>query len=77
MNEHYSIVIQWSEKDQCFVASLPEWGNYNTHGDSYEEVLAKAQEVLTSLIKLSVSQGRSLPKPKTFQITAQVASTSS
>ncbi|MGL4882089.1 MAG: type II toxin-antitoxin system HicB family antitoxin [Waterburya sp.] len=68
MNEPYSIIIQWSEKDNCFVATLPEWGNYNTHGNSYEEALDKAQEVLTSLIKLSVSQGKVLPKPKTFQI---------
>jgi antitoxin HicB len=72
MNEHYSIIIQWSEKDNCFVASLPEWGNYNTPGDSYEQALEKAQEVLTSLIKLSVSQGKALPKPKMFQITSKV-----
>ncbi len=72
MNEPYSIIIQWSDKDNCFVATLPEWGNYNIPGDSYEQALEKAQEVLTSLIKLSVSQGKSLPKPKTFQITSAV-----
>ncbi|NEO00536.1 MAG: type II toxin-antitoxin system HicB family antitoxin, partial [Moorea sp. SIO3I7] len=30
----YSILIQWSEEDNSYVASLPEWGNYaRTHGD--------------------------------------------
>lgn len=67
MNEHYSIVIQWSEKHSCFVASLPEWGNYNTQGSSYEQALAKAQEVLATLTKLYISQGKSLPVAKTFQ----------
>ncbi|MCC0176666.1 type II toxin-antitoxin system HicB family antitoxin [Waterburya agarophytonicola K14] len=68
MNDNYSIVIQWSQKDNCFVASLPEWNNQNTHGESYEQALDKAQQVLAYLIKSSLSQGKSLPKARTFQI---------
>ena len=68
MNDNnYSIVIQWSQKDNCFVASLPEWGDRNTHGQSYEEALLNAKKILSSLIKASKSQGKSLPKAKTFQ----------
>ncbi|MDJ0568897.1 MAG: type II toxin-antitoxin system HicB family antitoxin [Pleurocapsa sp. MO_192.B19] len=72
MNDHYSIVIQWSEKDDCFVASLPEWKNRNTQGESYEQALENAQKVLNSLIESSISQGKSLPEPKIFQITSLV-----
>lgn len=68
MNNNYSIVIQWSEKDNCFVASLPEWNNLNAQGNSYEEVLANAQVVLKSMVDLSVSQGESLPEPATFNV---------
>ena len=68
MDHNYSIVIQWSKKDNCFVASLPEWDNYNTHGESYEQVLDKAQQILASLIESFVSEGQSLPEAKTFQI---------
>lgn len=68
MNDNYSIVIQWSEKYNCFVASLPEWDNRNTQGESYEEVLANAQVILKSLVDLSVSQGESLPEPATFNV---------
>lgn len=33
---HYSIIIQWSDEDRCFVVSLPEWGKFcHTHGDTY------------------------------------------
>ena len=68
MNDNYSIVIQWSEKDNCFVASLPEWDNRNAQGDSYEKALANAQEVLKSLVDSSVSQGELLPEPETFKV---------
>ena len=47
MTNHYTIIIQWSEEDKCFVVSLPEWGEFcHTHGDTYEEALKNAQEVL-------------------------------
>ena len=39
----YTIVIQWSDEDQCFVVSLPEWGFCHTHGDTYEEALKNAK----------------------------------
>lgn len=72
MDNNYSIIIQWSQKDNCFVASLPEWDNYNTHGESYEQVLDNAQKILASLIESFRSQGRPLPKAKTFQIPSTV-----
>jgi len=72
VNSNYSIVIQWSQKNNCFVASLREWNNQNTNGKSYEEALANAQKMLATLIKLSASQGQSLPQAKTFQIASVV-----
>ena len=47
MNNQYSIIIQWSDEDQKYVVSLPEFGPYaHTHGNSYEEALKNGQEVL-------------------------------
>ena len=32
----YTVVIQWSDEDRCYVVSLPEWGPYcKAHGDTY------------------------------------------
>ena len=46
-NYSYIIIIQWSEQDNCFVVSVPEWGEfYHTHGETDQEVLENAQEVL-------------------------------
>jgi antitoxin HicB len=42
---HYSTVIQWSDNDQAFLVTLPEWEgqvfNPVTHGETYEEALKK------------------------------------
>ncbi len=68
MNSRYSIIIQWSEEDQKYVVSLPEFGPYaHTHGDTYEEAFKNAQEVLELLIDTYQEQGRELPQPKTLQ----------
>lgn len=72
MNNNYSIVIQWSQKDNCFVATLPEWGDRNTQGDSYEQALANAQKILSYLIDSSIAKKQSLPKVKTFQVASVV-----
>ncbi|MDF5729652.1 MAG: type II toxin-antitoxin system HicB family antitoxin [Rhizonema sp. PD38] len=25
---HYTIIIQWSDEDECYVVSFPEWGEF-------------------------------------------------
>ncbi|MFB6277505.1 MAG: type II toxin-antitoxin system HicB family antitoxin [Halothece sp.] len=65
----YSIFIQWSEEDQAYIASLPEWGEYaRTHGETYEEALNKAKEVLADLIYGYQQKGKSLPEPETIKV---------
>ncbi|NJL38959.1 MAG: type II toxin-antitoxin system HicB family antitoxin [Leptolyngbyaceae cyanobacterium SM1_4_3] len=67
MASHYTIIIQWSEEDQCYVVSLPEWGEYcHTHGDTYEEALQNAREVLELLTESALGTGRPLPEPRLF-----------
>src|SRR2546421_499203 len=48
----YTVIIQWSDEDQVYVVSLPEWGPYaKTHGSTYAEAAANAQEVLELLME--------------------------
>ncbi len=66
MKSHYSILIQWSDEDECYVASLPEFGAYaSTHGATYEEALHNASEALTLLVE----ETQSLPRPQTYEMT--------
>ena len=65
----YSILIQWSELDGTYIASLPEWGKFaSTHGDTYEEALEQAKDVLADLIYACEQTGRSLPEPKVLHV---------
>ena len=67
MSYHYTIIIQWSQEDNCFVVSLTEWGEFcHTHGDTYQEALDNAQEVLEMLIESCLQDGEPLPEPKTL-----------
>ena len=64
MKSHYSVVIQWSDEDACYIASLPEFGEYaKTHGATYEEALKNAQEVL----ELLTEGDEPLPEPATYR----------
>jgi antitoxin HicB len=51
---HYSMVVEWSEEDQAYLVTLPEWEgrvfNPVTHGDTYEEAVARGHEVLELLV---------------------------
>jgi predicted RNase H-like HicB family nuclease/uncharacterized protein YuzE len=52
---HYSLLIQWSDEDQAYVVTLPEWSGTVlqpvTHGATYAEAAENAQEVLDMLVK--------------------------
>jgi antitoxin HicB len=74
MKYRYTILIQWSDQDQCYVVSLPEWGEFcHTHGETYAEALQNAQEVLELLIESAIAEGEPLPEPQTFGKTLQAA----
>jgi predicted RNase H-like HicB family nuclease len=73
MNYQYSIFIQWSNEDQKYIVSLPEFGPYaHTHGDSYEEALKNGQEVLELLIEDYQTRNKPLPKPSNLKVTVEV-----
>jgi predicted RNase H-like HicB family nuclease len=61
------MVIQWSDEDQVYVASLPEFGkSCKTHGDTFVEAAKNGQEVLELLIETYQAEGRPLPAPTLF-----------
>ena len=71
IDKNYSILIQWSEEDQCYVATLPEFAGSVmqpcTDGTTYEEAARHGQEVIKSLVELFQKQGKELPQPQILQ----------
>jgi predicted RNase H-like HicB family nuclease len=64
--QRYSVIIQWSEEDQAYVVTLPEWGGCHTHGSTYEEAARNAQEVLDLLTETEAAEGQPLPPAHGF-----------
>ena len=67
----YSMLIAWSEEDQAYVVSFPEWEAAgligHTHGGSYEEAVRNGQEVLHMLAESAKRDGETLPEPNVFE----------
>lgn len=63
----YAMEIRWSDEDQVFIVSLPEWGRFaKTHGSTYEEAAKNGREVLEMLIEGELAEGKKLPRPRIF-----------
>jgi predicted RNase H-like HicB family nuclease len=66
----YSILIQWSDEDQAYLVTLPEWADRVlgpvTHGETYEEAIRDGQEALEALIASAQQHQEPLPEPRVF-----------
>ena len=62
----YSIIIEWSEEDNKFLATLPDFPYCTTHGDSYEEALKNARKVLELLVEGYRQDNQPLPQPRSY-----------
>ena len=60
---HYSISIQWSNRDQAYLVNVPELPGCHTHGDTYEEALKNGLEVIQLWIEAVEKDGRPIPQP--------------
>ncbi len=73
----YSMLIQWSDEDQAFLVTLPEWKDRVigpvTHGDTYEEAVEHGKEALETLIASAHKHGEPLPAPQTFAAADQAS----
>jgi predicted RNase H-like HicB family nuclease len=67
---HYSMVLQWSDEDHAYLVTLPEWADRVlgpvTHGDTYEEAVARGKEALEALIASAETRGEPLPQPRPY-----------
>jgi antitoxin HicB len=66
----YSMVIEWSDEDNLYVVSFPEWAAIgyisHTHGTTYEEAAEAGTDLLAFLIESARTEGEVLPPVRTF-----------
>ena len=68
----YSMIIQWSEEDQLFLVTIPEFADLVvmpcTHGKTREEAIQNGEQVIEMYLEAWQTEGQSIPKPTTLQI---------
>lgn len=66
----YSMLIEWSDADQAYIVTLPEWERVGalarTHGATYAEAAQKGQELIAFLYEAALHGGDRIPTPAGF-----------
>ena len=60
----YEMIIYWSEQDKAFLVEVPELAGCMADGETREEAIKNANEVIRQWIKTAKSLGREIPKPR-------------
>ena len=60
----YEIIIYWSEQDGHYIAEVPELPGCMADGETLEETLSMAQEVMRLWIETATDSSAPVPEPK-------------
>lgn len=63
----YTIVTRWSDEDNGFIATCPEFPNLATFGKSQKKAAAEAQSVLEDFLEIIAEDGATPPQPQKYQ----------
>lgn len=68
----YSMIIQWSDADQLFLVTIPEFVDRVvmpcTHGKTREEAIRNGEDVIEMYLEAWQVEGESIPEPSILQI---------
>lgn len=72
MNYRYSILIQWSEADQLYLVTIPEFAELImqpcTSGKTYQEALENAQDCIEACLESWQDLNITPPSPIVLQV---------
>ena len=60
----YELIVYWSEEDQLFIVDVPELPGCMADGETYEQAVTNARQVIEEWIATAQELGRPIPKPK-------------
>jgi predicted RNase H-like HicB family nuclease len=64
MSIRYELIIYWSEEDGAFVVEVPELPGCMADGETYEQAVANAQQVIEEWTERARELGRPSSEPK-------------
>lgn len=59
----YSMIISWSELDQCYLVSVPDLPGCMADGETPQKAVENAQTIINEWIETAEMLGREIPKP--------------
>jgi len=66
------MMIQWSNEDQLFLVTIPEFSERVvmpcTHGETREEAIQNGEEVIAMYLEAWQAEGEVIPEPRTLQV---------
>lgn len=60
----YEVIIYWSERDEAFLAEVPELPGCMADGATKADALANVEQVAAQWVETAKELGRVIPKPK-------------
>lgn len=60
----YEIILYWSQRDEAFIAEVPELPGCAADGETYQEALANVEVVIREWIETARDLGRPIPEPR-------------
>jgi len=64
MSIKYEMILYWSEVDQAFIVEVPELPGCMADGETYEQAVTNARQVIQEWIATAQALGRPIPEPK-------------
>ncbi|MEX2499050.1 MAG: type II toxin-antitoxin system HicB family antitoxin [Wenzhouxiangellaceae bacterium] len=64
MSIKYELIIYWSDEDESFVVEVPELPGCMADGETYEQAVANAQQVIEEWIETARVLDRPIPEPR-------------
>jgi predicted RNase H-like HicB family nuclease len=68
----YSMILQWSNEDELFLVTIPEFSDRVvmpcTHGKTREEAICRGEEVIEMYLEAWQAENEPIPEPYTLQI---------
>ncbi len=67
----YSMILQWSDEDELFLVTIPEFSERVvmpcTHGKTREEAICNGEEVIEMYLEAWEALCEPIPEPSTLQ----------
>ena len=63
---HYSMLIEWSDEDNAYIATVRELSGCMTHGSTYAEAVRQGEDAIATWLDRARASGDPIPPPRLF-----------